>query len=779
MLGYILILIVFFVVPCLRLERSIHYTVSICLLIAALVLANSWFIAAYLFLVLSGYFLCFYEQQFTLIEKALWSFAKKSMPKMNDLEKQALKAGEKSIESVFFEPLSGKFDEAREALKSAKAPLEPEAQKFLDKQVQCVLDMCDDFKVNHVDYDLPKEVWQYLKDEKFFGLMISKEYGGLGFNNQAHGQILSKLSSKSLTLASIVAVPNSLGPGELIAHYGTDHQKELYLKDLAEGKQIPCFGLTSTKAGSDAQSIEDYAIVVKYDEGGEEKIGLKLNFSKRYITLAPIATLVGLAVKVYDPDLLYFDKEDVGITVLLLPADTPGIKRGDRHYPSSLVFVNGPIEGRDVIVSMEHIIGGSEKAGCGWSMLVECLTCGRAISLPSAALGSAWAGVVESLFYSELRYQFSRPIASFDAVHERLFEAYMWTSSLDHMRLAAISLIDAGEKPGVLSGAVKYYATENARSIACHVVDVMAGKAVMMGPSNSVIGSYHGSPVGITVEGANILTRGLMVFGQGILRSHPYLGDIAFSIDENNSQTFSEKVWQLLVSSYINAITLFTSAWRVIFGQKKARLLAMSSRFRMLTDLLLAYYSGGLKRKGQLCGFMADLLSLQFCYISVEAREEHQDSKEATLSFIAYKFSKTEKELVDRLPCPLRYLYKVITFFSPFSNKYPVSEMYSSLEDLENRVLSGEHQLLSVLDKNHTNINRSLETYRIYIQEKDNLHQYLSMKQSQPYLSLEQISEKLQWSQKTFKQINTYLALLEDIVKVDSFKNLRKKQVSS
>ena len=779
MIFMLLVFTVFVVIPYLRLERTVHYTLSLSLLLAALFFSKSLILSGFVFIYISLYFLCFQEQQYTFIEKLLWNFAKKSMPKMNDLEKQALKAGERSIESVFFEPNMQDLNQALKELKESESPLEKDVQDFLEGPVQTVLDMCDDFKIHHIDYDLPQEVWQYLKDEKFFGLMISKEFGGLGFNNKAHAQILSKLSSKSLTLASIVAVPNSLGPAELISHYGTQEQKDMYLEDLACGKQVPCFGLTSTKAGSDAQSIEDYAIVVKYQEDGEEKIGLKLNFSKRYITLAPIASLVGLAVKVYDPDLLYFDKEDVGITVLLLPADTPGVKRGGRHYPSSLVFVNGPIEGKDVVVSLDNIIGGSERAGQGWSMLVECLTCGRAISLPSAALGSAWAGIIESIFYSELRYQFSRPISSFDAVHERLFEAYMWTNSLDHMRLAAISLIDSGKKPGVLSGAVKYYATENSRTISCHVVDVMAGKAVMMGPSNSVISSYHGSPVGITVEGANILTRGLMVFGQGIMRSHPYLGDIAFAIDEDDSRTFSKKVWQLLVSSYQNSLGLFISAWKHMFGSKSATLLAMSSRFRLLTDLLLAFYSGSLKKKGQLCGYMADLLSIQFCYLATEAREGDEHIKKATLAFLAHQFTQTEAQLVQRLPCVLRYAYKTAQFIAPFKNTYPVSMMYSSLENFENQIIGNPKSALNIVDRNHDNINHSLQTYKKYIVLEKDLQEYWSLKQQKPYLSVGDIGKKLSWDDDKVEKVIDYLECLEKIVKVDVFKDMKKKKVVS
>ena len=776
MFTFILVFTTFYLLPLLNLDRDKHYAFSLVFLIIAAFVAPTWLSIFFIVGFISLYFLCYSDYHLTIIEKTLWSFAQKSMPKMNDLEKQALKAGEKSIESVIFSPTPKDVDKAIQDLKNADKRINGEVQRFLDGPVQEVLDLCDDFKINHEQYDLPDIVWKKLKEHKFFGLMITKEYGGLGFDNQAHAQILAKLASKSLTLASIVAVPNSLGPAELLMHYGSSEEKDKYLKRLAAGDEIPCFGLTSTKAGSDAQSIEDHALVVSYEQDGETKIGLKLNFSKRYITLAPVASLIGLAVKLYDPDQLYFEKEDMGITVLLIPASTPGIVRGERHYPSSLVFLNGPLSGQDVIVPIDCILGGAQYAGKGWSMLVECLTCGRAISLPSAALGSAYSGVAQAVLYSRVRQQFSKAIGDFEAVQEPLFEALMWTYALDHMRLGAISLIDAGQKPGVLSGAVKYFATEQSRVVASHVIDVMAGKAVMMGPKNTVLAGYHGAPVGITVEGANILTRGLMVFGQGVLRSHPYLGDIAFAIDEGNSKVFSEKVWDYIASSYFNILALIWSNGKNIFvSREKNVFLAMSTRYRYLCDLLVGYYAGHLKKKGQISGMMAELLSLQFCYLSTLARENNSQTQKSLLSYLAYQFSQQERATVKKLPFILRLAYKSLTWFVPFCAQYPSDRMKEELERFEDRLLNGQ---LETLDKNHEGLDDLVQTLKQAIALDKDLSLYLKEKQKRPYLTLEQIAEQRSMCEKTVERLKNYLIMLEKVVSVDSFENLKEKKVS-
>lgn len=779
MLTTLLTLFVLFVLPLFELERRQHYGLGIALLLAGLLLSHSITCMLIMLALIASFVFCFFERHYPLITRFLWPIAKKGMPRINAMEKDALKAGEKSLESIFFAPSAQQISEAKKTLKRVDNSLDLHSQAFLDGPVQEVIDLCDDFSINHIDYDLPEVVWNKLRDEKFFGLVIDKKYGGLGFNQQAHAQILNKLASRSLTLASIVAVPNSLGPGELITHYGTEEQKKRYLKPLALGKEIPCFGLTSTKAGSDAQSIEDYALVVRYkDKSGKDCIGLKVSFSKRYITLAPIATLIGLAVKVYDKERILFDQEDVGITLLLIPASTPGIVQGQRHYPGSLTFLNGPIEGSDIVVPIDCILGGPKRAGQGWSMLVECLTCGRAISLPSAAMGSAWSGLSEAVLYSELRQQFSRPIGQFEAVQERLFEGLMWASSLDHMRLATISLIDSGQKPGVLSGAVKYFSTEKARTIACHVIDVMAGKAVMMGPKNTVLAGYHGSPVGITVEGANILTRGLMVFGQGVLRSHPYLGNIAVTIEQDTSDQFSKNVWEYVTSSYLNVLTMIASSWKCLFNRKDSeRLLAMSTRFRFLCDLLIGYYMATIKKKGQISGMMADLLSIQACYLSTLSREKNEEHQKVLLDFLAYQFTTTERALEQRLPCLIKYTYKFCCLFAPLPTQYPVSRMKPSIDRYINGLLDIESpsSVLRDIDRHHVNIYQYADALRLSMSLRTHLATYLNVKASRPYLTFEEIAKEQKWPNDVQENLKKYLDAIEVICAVDVFDDLKQK----
>lgn len=763
------------ILPLFRLSKNWHYSLSVFILAFNLLFVGGWVSKVLFLLLIALYYFCYIGQHLLFIEQYLWPFAKKRAPKIAPFEKEALKAGEQSLESVFFDPCDSQIKKAIKELKKAQNPLTQREKDFLDNTVQELLEMCDDFTINHKEYDLPKEVWEFLKKERFFGLMIPEEHGGLGLTQQAHSKILSKIASKSLTLASIVAVPNSLGPAELLLHYGTEKQKDSYLRALAQGEQIPCFGLTSMKAGSDAQSLEDYATVVRLEENGVGSLFLKVNFSKRYITLAPIATVMGLAVKIYDPDLLYFDKEDVGMSVLILPTTLDGIKKGGRHYPSSLAFLNGPISGQDVLVPLESIIGGARKAGQGWAMLVECLTCGRAISLPSIAIGSAYSGLIEAVLYSQLRVQFSRPIGSFEAVSYRLFEALMWTTCLDSMKTATISLIDAGKKPGVLSGAVKYFTTENARSIACHIIDVMAGKAVMMGPSNTVIASYHGAPVGITVEGANILTRSLMVFGQGVFRSHRYLSQVALSLDSDDKHSFSLQVWQWLQSSYLLFFQVLFSPFRGLFSKKDHFLVSMSTRYRLLTDLSLAYYAGSLKKKGQLCGFMADLLCLQFTYLTVLAQSK--EPKKAKLAFLRYHTLKVYKELIEHLPCFLRYCMKILDVFAPLSGRYPEKEMRVALEQFSLDIVEGQEGFFETIDRSHGSINKMRSTYKVLLSHHSQIKQYWERKQKKPFLSYEEICQECHFSDENKTAVYDYLQILEEVLQVDVFVNLQKKEL--
>ncbi len=444
---------------------------------------------------------------------------RRMLPDISETEQVALDAGTVGWEGELF---AGRPD-WKVLKRQPYLELTLEEQAFLDGPVQKLCDMLDNWQITHRDADLNPETWAFLKKNRFFGMIIPKEYGGLGFSAMAHRAVLQKISSVCAVAGSTVAVPNSLGPGELLLHYGTEEQKNHYLPRLARGEEIPCFGLTGPTAGSDATSIPDYGIVCKADYKGKEVVGIRLNFDKRYITLAPVATLIGIAFRMYDPDGLLGEQEDLGISLALVPRGTKGMEIGRRHMPLNLPFQNGPILGKDVFVPLDALIGGVDMAGQGWRMLVECLSVGRAISLPSTSTGGTKMGALATGAYARIRKQFNMPIGRFEGVEAALARiaanAYA-TSALSRMTATAV---DLGEKPAVSSAIAKYHATEMAREVIKDAMDVHGGKGVILGPRNYLGRGWQGIPVSITVEGANIMTRNLMIFGQGAIRCHPYV----------------------------------------------------------------------------------------------------------------------------------------------------------------------------------------------------------------------------------------------------------------
>jgi acyl-CoA dehydrogenase len=384
--------------------------------------------------------------------------------------------------------------------------------------------MLDDWKITHQLYYLPPEVWRFIKDQGFLGMIIPKQYGGLGFSALAHSEVVMKLTTRSGTGAVSVMVPNSLGPAELLLHYGTEAQKNHYLPRLAKGLEVPCFALTGPEAGSDASSIPDAGVVCRGEvEGGRDVLGIRLNWEKRYITLGPIATLLGLAFKLYDPEHLLGDKEDIGITLALIPTTTPGVTIGRRHFPLNSAFQNGPNSGKDVFIPMDWVIGGVEYAGQGWRMLMNCLAAGRSISLPANSCGIAKLAALTTGAYGRVRIQFRTPIGKFEGVEEALARIGGHTYMMDAARVMTAGAVDNGEKPAVISAVVKYHLTERGRIVINDAMDVHGGKAICMGPRNYLGRSYQQTPIAITVEGANILTRSMIIFGQGAIRGHPYV----------------------------------------------------------------------------------------------------------------------------------------------------------------------------------------------------------------------------------------------------------------
>ena len=441
------------------------------------------------------------------------------LPSMSQTEKEALEAGTVWWDGELF---TGR--PAWDKLKSARPPqLSAEEQAFLDGPCEQLCQMLDDWDITHRRADLPPEVWQFLTSRGFFAMIIPKRYGGLEFSAYAHSCVLAKIASRSTTCSSTVAVPNSLGPAELLHHYGTEEQKNHYLPRLARGEEIPCFALTGPRAGSDAASIPDTGIVCRGTYEGREVLGLKLNFSKRYITLAPVATVVGLAFRMFDPEHLLGDRIDIGITVALLPRNTPGISIGRRHFPINIPFQNGPVQGHDVFVPLDFIIGGPANAGQGWRMLVEQLSVGRCISLPSNATGGAKAAVWATGAYARIRKQFNLSVARFEGIEFVIARMTGLTYAMDAARSVTAGAIDGGEKPSVPSAMLKYHVTEMGRIVANDAMDVHGGKGICIGPNNYLERTYQVTPVAITVEGANILTRNLILFGQGAIRCHPFV----------------------------------------------------------------------------------------------------------------------------------------------------------------------------------------------------------------------------------------------------------------
>jgi acyl-CoA dehydrogenase len=572
----------------------------------------------------------------------------KVTPKLSETEQTALEAGTVGFEGELF---SGKPD-WHELLKQPKPELSVEEQAFMDGPVEELCGMIDDWQITHELADLPPDVWAFVKKHKFFGMIIPKQYGGLGFSALAHSAVLQKLATMSATVASTVAVPNSLGPAELLLHYGSDEQKNHYLPRLAIGEEIPCFALTGPYAGSDATSITDFGIVCKQVVDGVETLGMKLTFDKRYITLAPIATVVGLAFRLYDPEKLLGDKEDLGITLALLPRSTPGLEIGRRHFPLNVPFQNGPLHGKDVFVPMSVLIGGPHMAGHGWRMLVECLSVGRAISLPSNATGGVRAAVASTGAYARMRKQFGLSIARFEGVEEALARIGGLTYATAALSRATAAAVDRGEKPAVPSAIAKYHATEWGRTIAGDAMDVHGGKAVQLGPKNYAGRAWQGVPIAITVEGANIMTRSLMIFGQGAIRCHPYvLKEMqALSIADygDRLRTFDRALFGHIGFGISNAVRSFTlgltgSRFGETAGDAYTRryyrkLNRYSAALALCADTFMGVLGGKLKFKEKLSARLGDVLSYLYIASAMLKRYEDTGRPEADRPLLAWAF---------------------------------------------------------------------------------------------------------------------------------------------
>jgi len=581
-----------------------------------------------------------------LLSDRILALFRRILPDMSATEKEAIDAGSVWWDADLF---SGRPDWDK-LLAVPEPKLTPEEQVFLDGPCEEVCAMVNDWEVTHERYDLPPRAWQYLKDKGFLGMIIPKRYGGLGFSALAHSAVITKLSTRSNALAVSAMVPNSLGPAELLLHYGTEEQKNHYLPRLARGQEVPCFALTSPEAGSDAASIPDHGVVCKGLWQGREVLGMRVSWDKRYITLGPVATLLGLAFRLYDPQRLLGEREDLGITCALVPAHTPGVEIGRRHLPLNAAFQNGPTRGRDVFMPIDWIIGGRDYAGKGWMMLMNCLAAGRSISLPASSAGGAKALARYTGAYARVRSQFRTPIGRLEGVEEALGRIAANCYMMDAARVMTAGALDAGEKPSVISAIVKYHMTERIREIVNDSMDIHGGKGICLGPNNYVGRGYQVIPVGITVEGANILTRSLIIFGQGAIRCHPYVLREMRAAKELQgaaaSREFDDAFTSHIghtVSSGVRAFVHSVTGARLApvprgaapeMGRYYQRVGHLAAAFAFLADMSMLAMGGALKRKEKISARLGDVLSMMYLISATLKRYEDQGRMREDLPLI-------------------------------------------------------------------------------------------------------------------------------------------------
>ena len=570
----------------------------------------------------------------------------KLLPTMSQTEKEALEAG-----TVWWDGELFTGAPRWEKLLAAQAPhLSDAEQAFLDGPCEELCRLIDDWDITHRRADLPPHVWEFLKSRGFFAMIIPKQYGGLAFSAYAHSCVLAKIASRSATVSSTVAVPNSLGPAELLHHYGTEEQKNHYLPRLARGEEVPCFALTGPRAGSDAAAIPDTGSVCRGVWNGREIIGVKLNFSKRYITLAPVATVIGLAFRMFDPERLLGGKVDLGITCALIPRTTPGLVIGRRHFPLNIPFQNGPIQGKDVFVPLDVLIGGTKMAGQGWRMLVEQLSVGRCISLPSNATGAAQAAIWATGAYARIRRQFNMPIGYFEGVESVIARMVGLTYTMDAARSVTAGAIDGGEKPSVPSAMLKYHVTEMGRQVANDAMDVQGGKGICLGPKNYLGRGYQVIPIAITVEGANLLTRSLIIFGQGAVRCHPFVlremnaarnPDRARGVDEFDRALFGHIGFTLsnAARSLVMGLTLARFTRAPVKGPTARyyqHIVRFSASFAFAVDVAMLALGGYLKKKENLSARLGDVLSCMYLASMVLKHYENRGRKTAELPVVEW-----------------------------------------------------------------------------------------------------------------------------------------------
>lgn len=621
----------------------------------------------------------------------------KRMPPISETEREALEAGNVWWEKDLF---CGRPD-WKKLLKYPVPTLSQAELEFINNEVETLCAMLDDWSIINNDRDLPQEVWTYLKQNRFFGLVIPTEYGGHGFSALAHSTIVVKIATRSISTAVNTMVPNSLGPGELLMHYGTDEQKNYYLPRLAKGEEIPCFALTGPEAGSDAGAISDRGIVCRGEYQGRTILGIRLTWDKRYITLAPVATVLGIAMRLYDPDHLLGDKEDIGITLCLVPTNHPGIEIGNRHLPLHLAFMNGPTRGKDIFIPLDWIIGGIPQAGKGWRMLMECLSIGRSISLPALSTACAKLAYRATGAYSKIRRQFNTSIANFEGVEEALGQIAGYTYTNEACRIMTAGAVDLKVRPSIASAIAKYHMTEMARELIANSMDIHAGQGIQVGPRNIIASAHMATPVSITVEGANILTRNLIIFGQGAVRCHPYILQEVKLFSESDTPERTDKLDRLLLShigylisnkvrSFVMGITggkFIHSPIRGPIAFYYQQLTRMSSALALLSDICMMLLGGALKRRERTSARLGDMLSQLYLASSVLKYYEDNGRAETDMDYVRwcvqmclYKIQVASDELLNNFPN--KFLGKWLRFLIfPWGTAYqkPKDELYKKI----------------------------------------------------------------------------------------------------
>lgn len=600
------------------------------------------------------------------VTRPIFRRAAAAMPAISQTEREAIEAGTVWWDGELF---SGNPD-WQALLAMPPARLSAPEQAFMDGPVRALCAMIDEWKIAWQDRDLPAEVWDFMRENRFFGMIIPEAYGGLGFSNAAHSEVVRTVSSASVVAGVTVMVPNSLGPGELLVHFGTEAQKDYWLPRLADGREIPCFALTSEEAGSDAAAMTDSGVVEHGEHDGRAVLGVRLNFAKRYITLGPVATVMGLAFRLYDPQNLLGGGEERGITVALLPTSTPGVTHGERHIPQFTHFQNGPLSGRDVFIPLDWILGGKERIGQGWKMLMTALAAGRGISLPSQSAASAAMCARAGGAYARVRRQFGRPIGEFEGIREHLADLAANAYLIDAARRLTVAALDQGHRPSVVSAIMKYHATERMRRSVEKAMDIHGGKTVIDGPRNPLGGIHRSVPIGITVEGANILTRNLMIFGQGAIRSHPFMlkemEALADPDAERGLDAFDRSFWGHVGHALANIGRSFLRGWsgcaiapapgEADLPHHWQRLSRYSSAFALAADFALLTLGGALKRREAISARLGDILSELYLLAAVLKRYEDEGRQKADRPIVDYIMVQGEERICAAFDGVLRNL---------------------------------------------------------------------------------------------------------------------------